>query len=331
MNKYKLKILMPLYNREKFLAKALDSIFMQQTNFEYKVIIIDDASTDNSLHIAEEYKKKYDNIEIIKNEKNLKLLNTIFKGYEYLQNTEYFCVLDPDDYWCDCNYLQKAINFLDANKNYTIYSTNANIIDEKGRSQPYVKHTKGSNITSTYENFLRNGNIIIGTTVNTIFRNVVFQNGIPNNLKKFITETQPRVFRGDSFRNFIHLKFGHAFYVDEMSVVYNIASDGIYSNASNIDKQIINAELFYMLSEFFTDDGLYYIKKSTKILHKILKQIFLLIIKKQTNQVSLQEKQEILRLYENIKKQFNTYNKIFLLNCFDMLTLNYIKCCINTK
>lgn len=57
MNKYKLKILMPLYNRERFLAKALDSIFMQQTNFEYKIIIIDDASTDNSLYIAEEYKK----------------------------------------------------------------------------------------------------------------------------------------------------------------------------------------------------------------------------------------------------------------------------------
>ena len=69
MNKYKLKILMPLYNRERFLAKALDSIFMQQTNFEYKIIIIDDASTDNSLYIAEEYKKKYNNIKIIKNEK----------------------------------------------------------------------------------------------------------------------------------------------------------------------------------------------------------------------------------------------------------------------
>ncbi|MCL2389504.1 MAG: glycosyltransferase, partial [Elusimicrobia bacterium] len=87
MNKnFKLTILMPCYNREPYMREALDSIFAQVTNFNYKLIIIDDASTDNSLQIAKEYKQKYpDNIELIENEKNLKLSKTIYKGYALLK------------------------------------------------------------------------------------------------------------------------------------------------------------------------------------------------------------------------------------------------------
>lgn len=279
-NNYKLKILMPLYNREKYIAKALDSILEQKTNFEFQIIIIDDGSTDNSLNIAKEYQNKHDNIKIIENEKNLKLLKTIFKGYKELLNTPYFCVLDPDDYWCDEYRLQKAINFLDKNQDYTIYSTNAYVIDENNNSHPLIKHKKGSNITSTYKEFLKTGHIIIGTTVNTLYRNVVFSNGIPDNLAKIVETDTKATFRGDSFRNYLHLKYGKAFYVDEMSAVYNTASDGIFSNESEISQMLVNLESLIGFSEFFIDDKKYYLKNAYKLFSKILNKIFISIFKK---------------------------------------------------
>ena len=58
------------------------------------VIIVDDASTDNSIDIIKEYYKKYpDNIYLISNEKNFGLLETTFNLYKKI-NSLYFTVLD---------------------------------------------------------------------------------------------------------------------------------------------------------------------------------------------------------------------------------------------
>lgn len=314
MKNYKLKILMPLYNREKYIALALDSILKQKTDFDYQIIIIDDGSTDNSLKIAKDYQNKNENIKIIQNEKNLGLLKTIFKGYKELLNTSYFCVLDPDDYWCDENRLQKAIDFLDKNQDYTIYSTNANVIDENNNSNPLIKHKKGTNITSTYKEFLKTGHIIIGTTVNTLYRNVVFFEGIPDSLANIIETDNKATFRGDSFRNYLHLKYGKAFYVDEMSAVYNIASDGIFSNESEISKMLVNLEALIGFGEFFIDDKKYYLKKANKLFKKILNKMFKL---KQIN------KKQFDRLINN--KEVLISKKYLKLNFIDILKLNYIE------
>ena len=61
---------MPLYNVEKTLQVALDSIFMQDVNFPYEIIVVDDASTDKTLEILEKNKEKYPQIKIIKHETN---------------------------------------------------------------------------------------------------------------------------------------------------------------------------------------------------------------------------------------------------------------------
>ena len=55
----KLVCLMPTYNKEETLSKAIASVMMQKTGFEYKLIILDDCSTDNSNNIAQEFKQKY--------------------------------------------------------------------------------------------------------------------------------------------------------------------------------------------------------------------------------------------------------------------------------
>lgn len=61
-NKYIVSIVIPVYNSEKYIRRCLDSI-SKQTVTNYKVIIVDDGSKDNSLAICKEYADKYDNID----------------------------------------------------------------------------------------------------------------------------------------------------------------------------------------------------------------------------------------------------------------------------
>jgi len=54
-----ISILVLTYNHGRFVRRALDSIVMQKINVPYEIIILDDASTDNTQEIIKEYKKKY--------------------------------------------------------------------------------------------------------------------------------------------------------------------------------------------------------------------------------------------------------------------------------
>lgn len=74
---------------------------MQKVSFQYKLVIADDCSTDESLSIINSYKEKYaDKIEVLLSEKNQGLLANCLRVYEKMK-TKYFCVADADDYWID--------------------------------------------------------------------------------------------------------------------------------------------------------------------------------------------------------------------------------------
>ena len=63
-------VLMTSYNREKYIAEAIESVLASSyTNFE--LIIVDDHSADNSFTIAKEFEKKDSRVRVFKNEKNL--------------------------------------------------------------------------------------------------------------------------------------------------------------------------------------------------------------------------------------------------------------------
>ena len=64
-------VLMPVYNGEKYLADAIDSI-LDQTYKNFEFLIIDDCSTDSSLKIIASFSD--DRIRLVKNEKNIQIL-----------------------------------------------------------------------------------------------------------------------------------------------------------------------------------------------------------------------------------------------------------------
>ena len=70
-------VLMPVYNGQKYLSKAIESILNQ--TFEYfEFIIIDDGSIDNSVEIVQSYSDK--RIKLVRNSSNLKIIKTLGSG-----------------------------------------------------------------------------------------------------------------------------------------------------------------------------------------------------------------------------------------------------------
>ena len=85
------------YNNQSYLKRCLNSIYSQTVNSnKYKVIFVDDASTDSSLSLVSKYLKKR-NFTLVKNKKNLGLIKSCNKALERCR-TKYFVRVDSDDY-----------------------------------------------------------------------------------------------------------------------------------------------------------------------------------------------------------------------------------------
>ena len=93
-----LSIIMPCYNMETTLVRAIDSILMQKVDFEYEVIIVDYASTDKTQEISTAYAQKDKRIHVIKNKKNEGNAKSFYVGLCNARG-DYFCVLDGDDFY----------------------------------------------------------------------------------------------------------------------------------------------------------------------------------------------------------------------------------------
>jgi len=121
------------YNHEKFISQCLKSIFDQKTKFDFQVIILDDASTDNtSLIISDLIKILPENIEVdfIVHDQN-KGVSSNFLLALSKANTGYVAFCEGDDYWTHTYKLQKQHDFLESNKHFTFCTHRTILFDEE--------------------------------------------------------------------------------------------------------------------------------------------------------------------------------------------------------
>ena len=126
------------YNQKDFIRDALNGFVMQQTNFPIEVVVHDDASTDGTTDIILEYAEHYpDIIKPMVEKKNqwqkggLKHIISIMN--EQHRRGKYIAFCEGDDYWTDPNKLQRQVDFLENNPEYSMcfhsakkkYETNA--------------------------------------------------------------------------------------------------------------------------------------------------------------------------------------------------------------
>lgn len=133
----KISVIIPVYNSQKYLKKAIDSIVNQTIGVQYlEIIIVDDGSTDNSLMIIEKYKEQFPDNFIIKKIKN--------SGSSIARNTgidvskgEYISFIDSDDY-IDNEMYEKMINVAQRD-NSDMVVCGAKVLNEEGKILKYWK------------------------------------------------------------------------------------------------------------------------------------------------------------------------------------------------
>ena len=125
----RISVLMGIYNCAPTLQEALDSLYAQ-TYQDFKIILCDDGSKDDTLKIAEENAKKHPNVVVIKNERNMGLNYTLNHCLEHA-DTEYCARMDGDDISLPTRF-EKEINFLDEHPEYAVVSTPMIYFDENG-------------------------------------------------------------------------------------------------------------------------------------------------------------------------------------------------------
>jgi glycosyltransferase involved in cell wall biosynthesis len=132
-------VLMPVYNGEKYLREAIDSI-LNQTFTDFEFLIINDGSTDDTENIILSYSDA--RIRYIKNEENLKLIATLNKGLDLAQG-KYIARMDADDISI-CNRLEVQFNFMESNPEIGLLGTNIldfqNDIDNRRKISYKTKH-----------------------------------------------------------------------------------------------------------------------------------------------------------------------------------------------
>ncbi len=125
----KISVIMAVYNAEDTLSEAIDSILNQSyNNFEF--IICDDASTDGSYKILEDYAKKDQRIILIQNEVNSRLSFSLNHCLKYATG-EYVARMDADDISTPDRF-QKEIDFLKNNPDIDLVGTAMERFNEEG-------------------------------------------------------------------------------------------------------------------------------------------------------------------------------------------------------
>lgn len=123
--KPKYSVIIPLYNKELYIRKALDSV-MSQTFRDFELVIVDDGSTDNSATICEEFIKEASqtihNTLYIIHQKNAGVAAARNNGVKASKG-EYIAFLDADDWW-EAAFLEEIDKLIAEYPDAGLYATN---------------------------------------------------------------------------------------------------------------------------------------------------------------------------------------------------------------
>lgn len=125
----RITVLMGIYNCASTLVEALDSLYAQ-TCQDFKIVLCEDGSSDDTYNVARVYADKHDNIILIRNEKNMGLNYTLNHCLQYA-DTVYCARMDGDDISLPMRF-EKELNFLESNPDYAVVSTPMIYFDANG-------------------------------------------------------------------------------------------------------------------------------------------------------------------------------------------------------
>lgn len=132
MQKPIVSVCMITYGHEMFIRQAIEGVLMQQCAFEVEFIISNDCSPDGTDDVIKNTINTHPNgswVNYIKHKKNLGMMPNFLVTLQKARG-KYVALCEGDDYWTDPLKLQKQVDFLENNKEYSIHSGKAEIIKD---------------------------------------------------------------------------------------------------------------------------------------------------------------------------------------------------------
>ncbi|MXV39160.1 glycosyltransferase [Flavobacteriaceae bacterium Ap0902] len=239
------------YNHGPYIKQCIDGFLMQETNFEYEILIHEDASTDNTARIIREYQEKYPcRIKPIfqtENQYSKGIKPTLAYNFPRAQG-KYIAMCEGDDYWTNPLKLQKQIDFLESNPQYNLSCCNYKVLDYDGKT-----------ILDEYEyKYVKNKECI---KINEdIF------------LKHWLTKTMTVVFRNDeelilkfkelkNFRDislfYTIIKNGQGIFQNFYCGIYRRSYNGVHSSHTAIQAENATLKIVKELYSIYKTDALF--------------------------------------------------------------------------
>ena len=271
------------YQHVGFIAQCLDSILVQKTNFEFEILLGEDASTDGTRKICIEYAKKNpDKIRLfLHNRENVIFIDGNPTGrFNMLYNLQhsngkYIALCEGDDYWTDPYKLQKQVDFLEANEDFSMCFHNA-YNDFNGDFKDYIKPMYEKSDTSHKIHFEK---IVVDNfipTCSVLFRNNYFEK---------IPELFFQCPSGDWFLYSILSQYGKFWYLAEKMSVRRIHNGGIFNGLT-----LLNSILFKI--------------KTIQIIKKYLSPYYNFLLTKRINNLKIQFIRRIVHKPEYYKLEY---------------------------
>jgi glycosyltransferase involved in cell wall biosynthesis len=231
----KVSVLMITYNHEPFIAQAIESALMQETTFNFEIVIGEDCSTDETRKIVRDFQRKYpEKIRLLLPERNLGMHCNYFQTLRACSG-QYIAVLDGDDFWTSPHKLQRQADFLDSHPDYTVCFHNVTVFREGAEESGWLHCPPDQKQTCTVEDLLK-GNFIPTCSV-------MRRNGLITELPEWTYGLKML----DWPIHILNAQHGYIGYIDETMAAHRMHSDGLYSGLSPIEQQLNYLKMYEAL------------------------------------------------------------------------------------
>jgi len=237
------------YNQASFIRQAIESCLMQKVDFDYEIIIHDDASTDNSAEIILEYANEHPDIirPIIQTE------NQFSKGKEVNAKIvipeargKYIAFLEADDYWIDPNKLQTQTDFLESNPDIVMCFTATKRIFPNSVKDPEINRFQNNDTLCEIKDVIRHGGSLVD------MGSAVVRRSIFNNVPDWYYFAQT----WDLTVPLLSLLHGKIQYMNEVTSVYryNVSGSWTQKNFTQLERRKKNRIKSIMVTDGFDEE-----------------------------------------------------------------------------
>lgn len=210
------------YNHADYIAEAIEGFLMQKTDFNFEILIHDDASSDRTAEVIRQYEEKFPDVIKPIYQKENQFSKGVEVGYlnESRAKGKYIALCEGDDYWTDPYKLQKQVNYMEARPECSLCVHAAYKFSELRKSITESVRPSLRNKIFSVEEVIEGGGGLFATN------SMVYRRETGLSIPAFYLETGI----GD-YPLAIHLaQHGQVCYLDEIMSVYRIDVKGSWSD-----------------------------------------------------------------------------------------------------